>query len=132
MPFGTGNQAQLSQARSGDAADVTARMGLAMPGQGRPVIVVAGGADGLVDAALERASAMLGAAVASAAEVAGAVVVDGGTSAGVMRLAGQARARWPDALPVLVGVAGRAGDLPREPCRGGCAAGGEPFAFHPG
>ena len=105
MPFGTGNQAQLSEARPGDAADVTARMGLAMPGQGRAVIVVAGGADGLVDAALERASAMIGAAVASAAEVAGAVVVDGGTNAGVMRLAGQARARWPDALPVLVGVA---------------------------
>jgi hypothetical protein len=33
------------------------------------------------------------------------VLVDGGTSAGVMRLTGQARARWPQALPVLVGVA---------------------------
>jgi hypothetical protein len=105
VPFGTGNQAQLSQARSGDAADVIARMGLAMPGRGRPVIVVCGGADGLVDGELERASAMIGAAVASAAQVAGAAVVDGGTSAGVMQLAGHARARWPDALPVLVGVA---------------------------
>ena len=59
----------------------------------------------LADAGLERASAVLGAAVAKAAQVTGAVVVDGGTSAGVMRLTGQARARWPSSLPELVGVA---------------------------
>ena len=76
-----------------------------MPAKGRPVIVVCGGADDLTDGALDRAGAIIGAAVASAAEVTGAVLVDGGTSAGVMRLTGQARARWPAALPVLVGVA---------------------------
>lgn len=85
MSFGNGNQAWLSEVRSGDAADIAARMGLAAPAQGRPVIVISGGADGLADAAVERAGAEIGAAVASAAEVTGAVLVDGGTSDGVMR-----------------------------------------------
>jgi hypothetical protein len=103
--FGNGNQAWLGGARLDDVADVIARMGLAAPAQGRPVIVTCGGADGLADAALEQAGAMVEAAVAVAAEVTGAMMVDGGTSAGVMRLTGQARARRPRALPVLVGVA---------------------------
>jgi len=103
--FGTGNQALLGQVEPAGAADIVARMGLVLAEGGRPVIVVSGGADGLAGAELERASAMTGPAVASAAEVTGAVVVDGGTSAGVMRLIGQARARQPRALPVLVGVA---------------------------
>lgn len=105
VPFGTGKQGKLSAARPGDVADIIARMGLAVPAKGRPVILVCGGADDLADAALERASAMIGPAVAAAAEVTGAVLVDGGTSSGVMRLTGQARARWPEALPVLMGVA---------------------------
>jgi hypothetical protein len=103
--FGAGKQAQLGLARSDDVAGVIAVMGLAVPGQARPVIVVCGGADDLAGAALERAGAVVGAAVASAAGVVGAVVVDGGTSAGVMGLTGQARARWREALPVLAGVA---------------------------
>ena len=106
MPFGNGNQALLAEARSDDAAGTIARMGLALPAKGRlPVIVICGGADDLADAALERAGAMIVPAVRSAAEVTGAVLIDGGTSAGVMRLTGQARARWPGALPVLIGVA---------------------------
>jgi hypothetical protein len=48
---------------------------------------------------------MIGVGVAQAAEAVGAAVVDGGTSAGVMKLTGQARARRPQALDVLVGVA---------------------------
>lgn len=105
VPFGNGNQALLSEARSGDVADIIAQMGLALPAKGRPVIVICGGADELADTELERADAIIGAAVASAAKVTGAVLVDGGTSAGVMRLTGKARARWPRELPVLVGVA---------------------------
>ena len=103
--FGNGKEASLGEARSGNADDIIARMGLTPPVDGRPVILVSGGADGLSDAKLERASAVLGAAVAKAAQVTGAVVVDGGTSAGVMRLTGLARARWPSSLPELVGVA---------------------------
>ena len=105
MWFGNGNQAWLSEARSGDVADIIARMGLTPTAKGRPVMVVSGGADDLTDGALDRAGAIIGDAVASAAEVTGAVLVDGGTSVGVMRLTGQARARWPDSLPALVGVA---------------------------
>lgn len=103
--FGPGNQAMLGEARSGNEADIVARMGLSGAAKGRPVILVCGGAKDLTGAALEHASAMVGPAVASVAGVTGAVLVDGGTSAGVMRLTGQARARWPQALPVLVGVA---------------------------
>jgi hypothetical protein len=105
IPFDNGNQAVLSEGRTDDVAGVIARMGLAPPANGRPVIVVCGGADTLVDGELDRASAIIEAALASAAEVTGAVLVDGGTAAGVMRLTGQARARWARSLPVLVGVA---------------------------
>ncbi len=105
VKFGSGKEAALGEVRSDNANDIIARMGLTPPSNGRPVILVGGGADGLADAELERAGAVLGAAVAKAAQVTGAVVVDGGTSAGVMRLTGQARARWPSSLPELVGVA---------------------------
>jgi hypothetical protein len=105
VKFDNGEEASLGEVRSDNADDIIARMGLTPPANGRPVIVVGGGADGLADAELERASAVLGDAVAKAAKVTGAIVVDGGTSAGVMRLTGQARARWPSSLPELVGVA---------------------------
>lgn len=105
VKFGNGKEALLGEVRPDNANDVIARMGLTPPANGRPVIVVGGGADGLADTELERAGAVLGAAVAKAAQVTGAVVVDGGTSAGVMRLTGQARARWPSSLPELIGVA---------------------------
>src|SRR5260370_26668233 len=103
--FGNGKEAALGEVQSDNANDIIARMGLTPPSNGRPVILVGGGADGLADAELERAGAVLGAAVAKAAPVTRAVVVDGGTSAGVMRLTGQARARWPSSLPELVGGA---------------------------
>jgi hypothetical protein len=125
VSFGNGNQAVLSDGRIGDVADVIARMGLAPSETGRPVIVISGGARTLDNGELDRASAIMQDALASAGERTGAVVVDGGTAAGVMRLAGQARARWPRELPVLLGVApagrvtypgGPAGDGgPREP-----------------
>jgi len=105
VKFGNGNAASLGEARLENANDIIARMGLTPPADGRPVIVVGGGADGLTGAELDRASAVLGAAVAKAAQVTGAAVVDGGTSAGVMRLIGLARTRWPRSLPALVGVA---------------------------
>jgi SLOG in TRPM, prokaryote/SMODS and SLOG-associating 2TM effector domain 1/Protein of unknown function (DUF4231) len=70
-----------------------------------PVIVVCGGADDLTGAGQAKAALILGPAVSAAAAVAGAAVVDGGTASGVMELTGQARARRPDAMPVLLGVA---------------------------
>jgi hypothetical protein len=105
ISFGDGKQAVLSDGHIGDVADVIARMELAPPAMGRPVIVVCGGAGNLDDGELDRAGAIIEAAIPSAAEATGAVLVDGGTAVGVMRLTGQARARRPDAVPVLVGVA---------------------------
>jgi len=105
IAFGNGNKALLAEGRREDAAGLIARMCLQPPAPGRPVIVVCGGADKLVGKALERAAVMIGAGVAPAAESLGAAIVDGGTSAGVMELTGQARARRPQSLPVLVGVA---------------------------
>ena len=105
IAFANGNKALLMEGRSEDAAGMIARMCLQPPAPGRPVIVVCGGAARLVGKAFERADAMIGMGVASAAETTGAAIVDGGTSAGVMELTGQARARRPQALPVLVGVA---------------------------
>jgi hypothetical protein len=72
-----------------------------------PVLVVCGGADGLEGAALARAASLLSTAVAGAVGPTAGIVVDGGTDAGVMRLAGRARATNPRALPALVGVAPR-------------------------
>jgi SLOG in TRPM, prokaryote/SMODS and SLOG-associating 2TM effector domain 1/Protein of unknown function (DUF4231) len=105
IEFGDGKKAILAESRPEDAASLIARLGLVSPARARPVIVVCGGADNLVGDALKRASVMIGVGVAQAAEAAGAAVVDGGTSAGVMKLTGQARARRPHALDVLVGVA---------------------------
>jgi hypothetical protein len=105
ITFGNGNEALLAGGRPEDAAAIIARMRLEPDTPTRPVIVVCGGADSLAGAALERADALIGTGVASAAKTTGAAVVDGATDAGVMRLTGQARARRPQALPTLVGVA---------------------------
>jgi len=105
IAFDNGNKALLVEGRREDAAGMIARMGLQPPAAGRPVIVVCGGADQLAGQEFERADAMIGMGVAAAATATGAAIVDGGTSAGVMQLTGQARARRPHDLPVLVGVA---------------------------
>jgi hypothetical protein len=105
IAFDNGNKALLAEGRSGDAARLIAQMGLQPPAAGRPVIAVCGGADRLAGEALERADEMIEAGVAPAAETLDAAIVDGGTSTGVMELTGRTRARRPQALPVLVGVA---------------------------
>jgi SLOG in TRPM, prokaryote/SMODS and SLOG-associating 2TM effector domain 1/Protein of unknown function (DUF4231) len=92
---------KLVRARGRAASAVLAELGLA---SGRPVLVVAGGADTLKDEALARATAVVGPAVAAVVERTGAAVVDGGTASGIMRIAGEAlHAR--DCDTVLIGVA---------------------------
>jgi len=73
--------------------------------EGRPALLVCGGADDLRGEELARARTLLGAAVAIATKLSGATVIDGGTATGVMALVGAARQARSDALPVLVGVA---------------------------
>jgi hypothetical protein len=120
VPFGPDNVVPLLTGRDPrGAADLVARLGLAPPPGGRPVIVVCGGADGLRGSALDRARTVIEDAVAPVAGVTGAAVVDGGTATGVMRLTGAARALRPDAMPVLVGVApGRLISYPGGPAEG--------------
>ncbi len=103
--FANGNRAALWKDHGGDPGDALTALGLEPGVGGSPVILVSGGADGLLGADLTRAGAMLGPAVSRAAEVTGAAVVDGGTCSGVMAITGAARARRPRALPVLIGVA---------------------------
>jgi hypothetical protein len=105
ITFGNGNQARLAEGRPEDAAAIIVRLGLEPATPARPVILVCGGAANMGSAAAERAEALIGTGVAAAAKTTGAAVVDGATDAGVMRLTGQARARQPQALPILVGVA---------------------------
>jgi hypothetical protein len=55
IPFGAGKHAQLlAGGNDRAAAELVAEHGLAAPGEGRPVIVVSGGASGLKRRALER------------------------------------------------------------------------------
>ena len=103
--FDNGNRAQLWLADGISPGDVIARLALPPAKDGRPVVLVCGGADDLKDTSLARATAVLGPAVAAAARAVGAAVADGGTSAGVMAIMGAARAWRPRDLPVLLGVA---------------------------
>ena len=90
-----------------------------------PVIVVSGAAGELRGSQLAAARAMLGPGVRDACSRTGAAIVDGETDFGVMSLLGDERARHPDAMPVLLGVApagkvdgppvGDAPGLPLEP-----------------
>jgi TRPM family ion channel len=106
ISFGAGRQARLlADARYRAAADLVAELGLAPPADGRPVILVCGGAVGLTGRAFDRARTVIEGEVAPVAGQTGAVVVDGGTAAGTMLLTGGARASQPDNLPVLLGVA---------------------------
>ena len=103
--FGNGNSALVCREDGSEAGQLVAALGLEPDATGRPVLVVSGGADTLKGAQLDRAEEMLGPAVSAATRLAGAAVVDGGTSAGVMAVIGAARARRPEAMPVLLGVA---------------------------
>ncbi len=71
--------------------------------QGRPVIVVVGGAGRLSDQDLHKIEHLFQNVLAPVAETCGAVVVDGGTDAGVMKLMGKARSLTKSHFP-LVGV----------------------------
>jgi hypothetical protein len=102
--FGNGRRALLWRDSGGDPAALPDVLGL---DAGQAVIVISGGAADLNQAGRIRAERLLGPGVAAAAGAAGAVVVDGGTAAGVMQVTGAARARWPDRIPLLVGVAPR-------------------------
>lgn len=103
--FSNGNRAVLVDGPGTRPGGLLAAAGLSPEVGSGGVILVCGGADGLAGAPLTRAEEMLGPAVSAAAQVTGAVVFDGGTSSGVMALTGAARARRPEAMPVLVGVA---------------------------
>lgn len=96
-------EARVEVEREEELPAALAALGLGAP---RPVLVVVGGAGSLAGAELDAlvpcAEALVGAAAA-----AGAALVDGGTDAGVMRLAGRARAALGATLP-LVGVVVRA------------------------
>jgi len=105
VSFGVGRRALLLTADHRPAADLVVALGLDPPADGRPVIVVCGGAGNLTGTAFDRARDMIEDAVAPVAAATGAAVVDGGTASGVMRLTGAARSAQPDRMPVLVGVA---------------------------
>jgi SLOG in TRPM, prokaryote/SMODS and SLOG-associating 2TM effector domain 1/Protein of unknown function (DUF4231) len=103
--FENGNDALVVTDDDGaDPRGLLATLELAVD-DGRPVIVVCGGADELGGDALARAERVLGPAVASVAQLTGAALVDGGTAAGVMEVMGKARAEGHNALSPLVGVA---------------------------
>jgi SLOG in TRPM, prokaryote/SMODS and SLOG-associating 2TM effector domain 1/Protein of unknown function (DUF4231) len=105
--FDNGSRAVVLTDTRGDPHNVLLELGLQERGEGRPVIVVSGGADGLGGAALTRAAEILGPAVSAAAKRTGAAVVDGGTASGVMEITGRARAQRPGSIAVLLGVAPR-------------------------
>jgi hypothetical protein len=71
--------------------------------QGRPVLVVIGGASHLSTDDDERIRLLFTQVLAPLAQKWGAFVVDGGTDAGVMQLMGQARAETATSFP-LIGV----------------------------
>lgn len=83
--------------------------------EGRPVLVVVGGAGKLSDEDRARVRSLFVRVLAPLAQTLNAVVVDGGTDAGVMQMMGRARRKTNSTFP-LVGVApiGTAG-LPGQP-----------------
>ncbi len=105
ITFENGNRASLVAA---DAESEPARL-LADVGienvQGRPVLVVFGGADTLSGESAERAASVVGPGVVGGAKTARAVIVDGGTAAGVMAIIGSASAQTGNGGTILLGVA---------------------------
>jgi SLOG in TRPM, prokaryote len=114
LAFPDGNRA--AAVRPGaleDLGEAVRALGLAAP---RPVLVLVGGAAKVTDAEAAPIEEAVASLVATAARL-GAAIVDGGTDAGVMRAAGEARARTAPAPP-LVGVAPAIlVALPGEPAR---------------
>lgn len=105
ITFENGNRASLVAADAeAEPARLLAEVGIDSV-QGRPVLVVFGGADTLSGESAERAASVVGPGVVHGAEIAGAIVVDGGTSAGVMAIIGSAAAQTGDRGPILLGVA---------------------------
>ncbi|MGH2819749.1 MAG: DUF4231 domain-containing protein, partial [Actinomycetota bacterium] len=86
-----------------DPDDVLRHLGIGS--DGRPTIVVVGGAGTLDARQLEVVSRLVGPAVARAASAVGAAVVDGGTDAGVMRVVGDAATHIGQPRFPLVGIA---------------------------
>jgi TRPM family ion channel len=74
--------------------------------RGRPVVVLVGGAGGMAEGDRVLAGEVVRRSVFPLLDRLGAVVVDGGTDAGVMRVAGRARAACGGRFP-LVGVVAR-------------------------
>jgi hypothetical protein len=103
LRFSNGNVAPYVVAGDFDVERLLEQVGL--PSEPRPVIIVCGSASGWDEQTDERATAMIGTAVSVTAAAERALVLDGGTDVGIMRVLGRARARRPDALETLVGVA---------------------------
>jgi hypothetical protein len=83
LDFGHGRTAvSIAVDRPEDTVPAVEALGLGAP---RPILVVVGGAAGLVDRELAEL-APLASRLVRAAAAAGAAIVDGGTDAGVMRL----------------------------------------------
>ena len=100
-------------------ADTLTGMGLLL---GRPVLACVGGAGGMSTEVLRSTGGVLELVLRLLDEFGGAVV-DGGTDAGVMRLAGQARARTGVQVPLVgVAAAGTVRLAPDEPDGGERAA----------
>jgi hypothetical protein len=102
LAFGSGRTARAAEVR--DEADLPyALQALGLTGP-RPVIVVAGGAGGMDDAAIGPLLAVLADALLPVIVAGDAVVLDGGTDSGVMRMLGRLRDTSPADF-ALVGVA---------------------------
>ena len=114
-------------ARHDELPDALLALGLAGP---RPTLVLVGGAAGLVDGALTRLRPLFVEAIAPFAEAHAACVVDGGTDAGVMALAGGARAELGATFPLVGVVVEALGAFPAGPPLEGPAARLEPHHTH--
>lgn len=101
ITFENGNRASLVAADAvADPAQLLADVGIDAE-QGRPVLVVFGGADTLSGQNHQHAVTVVGPGVVHGAEIAGATIVDGGTAAGVMAIIGSAVAQSGNGRPLL-------------------------------
>jgi hypothetical protein len=96
-----GDSEQATAVRIEDERDLAdAARALGLDGVLRCIVLV-GGADRMSDDELERAEGIFTQALIPLAERSCAAIVDGGTDAGVMRLAGLARARAGASFPLV-------------------------------